>query len=151
MKDRNFSVKAAAAKLYMSLSLYMSEFASNEGAFADKIKEPPTGSMNRIAAAEWRRVAPRLYDIGRITPRSIIALHGYCGAYAFWLKLHRQVKQLGREPSHRADYSELSSVERQEQNFVKQLARTFGFFLDDSGRMNLDQPLPLESKQRRKK
>jgi hypothetical protein len=128
-----------ATELFVSFLDYMATFAKDPEAFSRSgLLKPPENTMDEIAAEEWRRVAPRLYEIDRLWPRETLGLHAYCVAFSHWLTLSRKAETL----------PELRPYVEEEFAHLKQMARSFGFFLDSTGRMNLKQPLPLELKKK---
>jgi phage terminase small subunit len=48
--------------------------------------EPPKPPryLTRLAAAEWRRLAPELHRLGLLTVVDVAPLAAYCQAYARW-------------------------------------------------------------------
>jgi len=135
-------VRSRAADLFMAFLSYMAEFAKDPDAFSKSgLLQAPAGTMDAIAAEEWARVAPRLYEMDRLSPREILGLHVYCAIFSSWRQLSQKAETL----------TELQPYVEKEFVMLKQRARGFGFFLDDSGRMNLAQPLPLEPKKNRRR
>lgn len=135
-------MSSRAADLLLSFTEYMLAFAKDPEAFSKSaLLKAPAGTMDRVAAKEWRRVAPRLYEMDRLWPREIMGLHFYCTSFSHWLEWTQKAKTL----------PELREYVDEAHAHLKQAARNFGFFLDDSGRMNLEQPLPLIPKKAKRK
>jgi phage terminase small subunit len=134
-----------AAKFFNSFVSYMTAFAADAERFAsDGLLRPPKGTLNPIGAQEWRRVAPRLYAMDRLLPREIIGLHAYCASFSYWFALRQRAETFKHDVARQDCYVAIKDHLEQSQRNLKQIARSFGFFLDDSGRMNLEQPLPLK-------
>jgi phage terminase small subunit len=145
-------MNALAADYFKSFMEYMAVFAKDEDAFSKRgLLSPPRGTMDKLAAGEWRRVAPKLYEMDRLWPREIIGLHAYCTAYAHWFAMNQKAETLKNDTAKAKLYVEFKSYVDQAHAHLKQSARGFGFFLDDSGRMNLNQPLPLQPKPKKAK
>lgn len=84
---------------------------------------------------------PRLYEMDRLWPREILGLHAYVTAYSHWFQLSKKAETL----------SELRPHVDEAHAYLKQLARSFDFFLNNSSRMNLEQPLPLQTRHKKTK
>jgi len=70
----------------------------------NKGREPQFGGeakcpahLNKIAKAEWRRVAPYLSDQGVLTACDQASLAAYCSAYARWVEAEEALRTGGRD------------------------------------------------------
>jgi hypothetical protein len=131
-----------AAELLLSFTEYMLAFGKDPEEFSKSgLEHPPKNTMDQRAAEEWARVAPTLYEMDRLWPREVLGLHSYCVAYSHWFEMNRKSESV----------PELREYVGEAHAHLKQTARGFGFFLDDTGRMNLTQPLPLQLKRKTKR
>ncbi len=61
---------------------------------AKTIPRPPA-HLDVVARSEWRRVAPKLFAIGLLTPVDRSALAAYCVAYSKWVEAERAIRDRG--------------------------------------------------------
>lgn len=55
----------------------------------------PAPWLDKLAAGEWRRIAPPLMTMGLLTVVDRAALEGYCKAYSRWLQAERILERKG--------------------------------------------------------
>lgn len=71
---------------------YRKDRSVNEPEPAPCIPIPPD-CLDDIAIAEWRRIAPQLYELGLLSEIDMAALAGYCQSFSLWNRESKLLKE----------------------------------------------------------
>ncbi len=84
-----------AGELLLSLTKYVVALSEDPEKFSKSdLLEPPENVMDEIGAEEWRRVAPKLYEMDRLWPREICGLHFYAVIFSRWRNLREKAESM---------------------------------------------------------
>lgn len=71
-------------------------------------KMHPPAALSEKAKAEWRRLAPQLYQLGLLTVADRAALAAYCQAWADWTEALQELEKSGKILTTDKGYSYLN-------------------------------------------
>ena len=95
----------------------------------------PLRHLDRIAKAEWRRLAPVVFKVGLLTDGDLAAFGSYCAAYSTWYHAEKNLQAAMSEnggvmtfttdKGYQQQIPEIGIVNQARQTMIK-IAREFG-------------------------